>query len=35
MGFSWQLLGQDLEQVLTLLDSILELVPELVLNPQP
>ena len=35
MGFSWQLLGQDLEQVLTMLDLILGLVPELVLDPQP
>ena len=35
MGFSWQLLGQLLEQVLTVLDLILDLVPGLVLDPQP
>ena len=35
MGFYRQSLGQDLEKVLTLLDSILELMPGLVLDPQP
>ena len=35
MDFSWQLLGQLLEQVLTVLDLILDLVPGLVLDPQP
>ena len=35
MGFFWQLLEQDLELVLTVLDSILGLVLKLVLGPQP